>query len=233
MRRALLGLSMVLCSCAAPTPAPIASPSMEPAPETATTVADPPAVAAPAVVVDPVQAYQDQIEAQVAGVRRLRHLETFTGPYEVRTYRGRRRHDGVLHLTLGLGLGQKPPVELLARAHKPTKTIADVLFAVARQLQAAPADGGTWKGYQTLELAEPVHGFQRFDLVPAGDAHGPQGPVQLLRVMPLTLEEFEAASSEQGGQWSGAAGADLESKAAALDRWNPAFELGDSPSTNH
>jgi len=231
MRRGLMGLTLALWSCAAPIPAP-PEPATVAVPSPVAPAADPAKQPEPPAPVDPVEAYQEQIEAEVAGVRRLRHLETFSGVYEVRTYRGRRRHDGVLHLTLGLGLGQKPPVELLARAHKPSEAVAEVLLAVARQLQAAPTEGGTWKGYQTLQLAQPVRGFQRFDLVPAGDARGPQGSIQLLRVMPLTLDEFEAASSEQGGQWSGAAGADLESKTAALDRWNPAFESGDSPSTN-
>ncbi len=231
MRRGLAVATLALWSCAAPIPAQ-PEPTAAAAPRPQAPAADPSPQPEPPESVDPVEAYKEQIEAEVAGVRRLRHLETFAGTFEVRTYRGRRRHDGVLHLTLGLGLGQKPPVELLARAHRPSEAVAEVLLAVARRLQSAPADDGAWKGYQTLQLAQPVRGFQRFDLVPAGDARGSGGRIQLLRVMPLTLEEFEAASSEQGGQWSGAAGADLEAKSAALDRWNPAFELGESPSTN-
>ncbi len=187
-------------------------------------VTPPPPETPVAPPVDPEVAYRAALQREVVGSRRLRHLETFKGSFEVRAYRGRRRHDGVLHLTLGLrGAGQPEGFELMARAEEPSAGVAEVLSVLGQQLRVAAQSGTKYSGYQAVTLPEPVRGLQFFDLLPAGDVRLTDGQVDLFRVVPLTAEEFEQALSQEGGQWSGAARADLQARRAVLQRWASAL----------
>lgn len=220
MRR--LGLALLttgLGACAgAPAPpssvpaAAVEAPEVSPAP--------PPPVVSPPV--DPGAVYRDALQREVTGAHRLTHLTTYKGVREVRLFVGRRRHDGVLFLTLSLNPPKSETTELLTRASRPSRGVSDVLLALLELQGQAEAAGTPWRGYQSVQLPEPVRGLQYFDLVPAGEARPGGARVRLLRVLPLTQEEFERATSEQGGQWAGAAGAELEAKEAGWARWAPA-----------
>lgn len=219
MRRLLILLGLAAGCRAAPPPSPPPAAPPPPAPVAAPAAPTP----APPPAPSPQERYRAALEQDVAGSRRLRRLARFPGDIEVRTFRGRRRQDGVLYLTLRSGPSELP--ELLARADRSGPEVAEVLAAVAARCAQAPP----CEGYHPLALPEPVRHLQHFDLVPAGAARVEDRDVPLLRVLPLTEEEYEAATSETKGAWSGAASADLDAKASAAARWAPALEAEPAP----
>lgn len=213
-------LTIVGCRSAPTPPAP--PPLAPPAPAT-----PPPAPRPPPV--DPIERYRAGLEAELAEARRLRRVETFEGPIEVRAYRGRRRAAGVLHATFGLdGPDTLATVELLAKAERAAPGVAEVLSALLVRARAARAAGRPWTGYQVIALPTPVRGLQHFDLVPAGEVRIAGVKVDLLRVVPLTLEEYEAASSDAASAWSGAAHAGTDGEAEST-RWAPALDHDSNP----
>jgi hypothetical protein len=217
-------LSLLGFACSAPSTAVIARAEPVVAPAVPAVVAPSPIETPVAPPVDPKVVYRAALQQEVTGPRRLRHLETFEGTCEVRAYRGRRRDDGVLHLTLGLhAAGQTEGFELLTRAEQASEGVAEVLCTLGRQLRAAAQSGTKVGGYEAVTLAAPVRGLQFFDLLPAGGVRLTDGQVDLYRVVPLTSDEYEQAISQEGGQWSGSGQADLQARRAALQRWASAL----------
>lgn len=155
-------------------------------------------------------------------------------------FRSRRRAYGVLYVTLGLGArpreaegipSEERRVELLARAEEAGPGVAEVLQALTQALSQADTAGTPWRGYEPVTLEPPIRGLAYFDLIPAGVARADRDEVTLLRVVPLTAEEFEAARAARGSQWGGASGADPEAASDARTRWAPALRVDPNPST--
>ncbi|MCA9556175.1 MAG: suppressor of fused domain protein, partial [Myxococcales bacterium] len=175
--------------------------------------------------------YADAVAQDVGGARRLQPLSRYPGAPQVAAFRSRRRTFGVLYVTLGVGAQPREApgvpeeerrVELLARAEEAGVGVAEVLQALAKALAAADAAGEPWKGYEPVALEAPARGLAYFDLIPAGTARAEDGDVTLLRVVPLTAEEYEAAKAARGSQWSGSGG-DPEAGDDSRARWAPAL----------
>lgn len=230
MRPIVVAALLVSASACATTTKP------ETAPEPSRSVQPPPRAAPPETKPvdppppDPVEVYRAALEREVAGVRRLSRIAAMPGEPMVRAFRGRQRAKGVLHVTFGLSpAGAETRIELLARAEQAGEGVAEVLRALAR-LARDEGKGGAWEGYRAVALEAPVRGLQHFDLLPAGDVDlGASGRVTLLRVVPLTLEEYEAAQEATSGAWSGAASADLDASSVRLERWAPALAEPEAP----
>jgi hypothetical protein len=222
----LAALALVGCRAAPPPPPPDAVVAPPPPAE----VAPPPLPVS--TEPDPGERYAEALAQDVGGSRRLTPAGRYPGAPAVAAFRSRRRTFGVLYVTLGVGLAPRSAagvpdeerrVELLARAEEAAPGVADVLQALAHALAAADAAGDPWRGYEPVALEPPVRGLGYFDLIPAGAARVEGADVTLLRVVPLTAEEYEASRAARGSQWGSASGADPEGADDARARWAPAL----------
>lgn len=112
-------------------------------------------------------------------------------------------------------------VELVAHVPRATAGVVDVLRALAPRLFRA---NDPLRLYEAVSLKTPVHGLSHFDVLPGGEVTVMGERVTLYKVVPLSLEEFEAAKSTKGSQWVGAEAADRDAAGRTMRRWGPALD---------
>ncbi len=118
------------------------------------------------------------------------------------------------------GPRKKAHVELLAYVDHYGQKIGQVLEALGEAMHARGETGRAFKEYDTVELPQPVHGLQFFDLRPSGEIDiSAELRVTLLKVVPMSHDEFDQAQKNPAGEWD-----DPSSNTRAAARWRRLLE---------
>jgi hypothetical protein len=124
---------------------------------------------------------------------------------------------------LAHGPRKKSHVELLAYVDQYGGKIGQVLEALGEAMHAKGENGAEWKDwkeYDTVQLPQPQFGLQWFDLRPAGEVDvSPELRVILLKVIPMSQDEFERAKNNPAGEWD-----DPNANARSIQRWRRVLE---------
>jgi hypothetical protein len=111
-------------------------------------------------------------------------------------------------------------VELLAYVEQYGPKIGRVLVALGETMHAKSESGAAWKEYDTVQLPAPEQGMEYFDLRPAGEVDvSPELRVTLLKVIPMSHEEYQRAQKNPAGEWD-----DPNATARARQRWRRLLE---------
>lgn len=153
------------------------------------------------------------------------HAEAATIPHSIEVLK--RIGQAEAYVVASAGYGRLPHgrrknahVELLAYVDQYGAKIGQVLEAIGDAMHARGEHEEAWKEYTAVELPEAKHGMQYFDLRPAGEvAIAPDLRVTLLKVMPMSREEFERSQENPAGEWD-----DPNAAARALQRWRRLLE---------
>jgi hypothetical protein len=239
-RKTVLSFAILAWSCS--TQSPSASPSNPPEDKTAPPpqkVAPPPPSAEVAASKIEDDAYRTELLREFRLRNRSRPVdekkfaaEGSSPIHEVHAFRrigGRRTH---VVLTVGFGRVARQEidaenvfVELFAETRNYGPAIADVLSALGHMLHD-PNTGRGFKPYASVKLEAPQHNLQFFDLVPSGEIDvGADHRVILLKVVPVTADEFEATKKGET-QFAGRDDATPEGAERAYLRWAPALAQG-------
>ncbi len=241
-----IGLSALLAVAACGTqttsqPPPVAQQTVTPATPKPAPTPPPPPPLAPKIADD---AYRNELLREFRLRNRSRPVDEKRFPAEGAApehtvYAFRRIGRGRTHIVLTVGFGRVPRqsidgenvyVELFAETRNYGPPIAEVLSALGKLL-LDPEAGRTFKAYATVQLRQPQHNLQYFDLVPAGEIDvAADHRVNLFKVVPVTAEEFENTKSGET-QFAGRDDATPEGAERAYLRWAPALPQGahDSP----
>ncbi len=241
MRWALPALVLGAISCSTPGgPAsePVASRSVSAAKSSAS--ADTVTTAARKLEVAPeedkgpdLSGYQKALLTQLKRRSRMRPVGNWTSTstqapaHKVVALKKIGREKSMMVLTAGLGLGQqvssKVRIELWADTEAAGPGVAEVLTQLGTYIFSHGSQGG--QSYQTIALEQPIHGLQYFDLRPGGEVDLASGlRVQLLKVVPLSADEFDKAQSDTGSQWLTGDAADPGAATKIRQRWKPATQ---------
>jgi hypothetical protein len=241
---ALLGALAAACGAKTPAPAPESSGSNTtvdaPAnpPPGRTTSTEPARTAeksAPPESAADVNAYDKAFVRELTRVTRTREVPpaqggdapSGAGPHRIAVLKKVGHQESYVIATVGLGRvahGVKPGarVELLAYASGYSAGIAKVLSALGELMHGRGADAPAWKEYDTVQLPQAQLGLEYFDLRPAGEVDiAPGERVVLLKVMPMSADEFEKAQANPSGEWT-----DPNADARAAQRWQRLLENG-------
>jgi hypothetical protein len=115
---------------------------------------------------------------------------------------------------------QAAHVELLAYVDQFGPNVSKILSTLGMLMHARGAEGAPWKEYDTVQLPKPEFGLQYFDLRPAGEVDvGPDLRVALLKVIPISLAEYEKSRDNPSGEFD-----DPNMTARMYQRWRQALE---------
>ena len=168
------------------------------------------------------QHYRDGLLTGLGRIHRAAALDAVQVPDAVFDLGRLRRRVGANYtivFTRGLALHGDTHIELMVEVERYDPRLADVLSALASDLTARPE---SWKPYEAVALATPVHSRQYFDVRPGGSLKvDPVGRVILLKVLPIDKEDFDRASAQdRGSQWVGADAVDPDGARRARQRWS-------------
>lgn len=139
-------------------------------------------------------------------------------PFSVEVLKKIGQSDALLVSTVGLGRrseGRGDRLELLAYVSQYGRKVGEVLVALGRAMHARAEEGVAWKAYDTIVLDTPENGMKYFDLRPAGEVELDRDTrVALLKVIPMSEEEFEKSQKNASGEWD-----DPNANAKASERW--------------
>ncbi len=210
-------------------PGAVSSKMAAPSPGSVPTVRPAPFSGPGLSMVAPDSSYRQRFLASLLRLLRARKVDELTGAgsghHSVQVLRMAPKVKGYMLVT---SVGQRPtpglvssgalPVELVASSDSYSPRIAEVLFLLAGAMRRAESQNKPWRAYEAIALPEPIHNLQFFDLRPGGELRMDNGHVvSLLKVIPLTPEEFERQR-----HFSHDDGFD-QAEQEVLARWRPVF----------
>lgn len=153
------------------------------------------------------------------------HTEDAPIPHSIEVLKKIGQSDSYIAATAGYGRvahgpRKKQHVELLAYVEQYGGKIGQILEALGDEMHSKNETSAEWKEYDTVQLPEPLFGLQYFDLRPAGEIDISETlRVTLLKVIPMSADEFERAKNNPAGEWD-----DPNANARSIQRWRRVLE---------
>lgn len=131
------------------------------------------------------------------------------------------------YLLATVGFGRAAPakrggarVELIAYVERVGPNLERTLSNLGETMAARGPDAAPWKEYDLVQLPAPQFGLQFFDLRPGGQVDvAPEVTVTLLKVVPISAEEYELRQKNPGGEYD-----DPDENTRAMERWRHVLE---------